>query len=107
MCQLLIKSGARVNGRSRRQGEAGETALMVAVAEGHAEVVRLLFEHSARRRGGQPTAVGSCPGPLHLAAQRGSLELVQLLCQYGAAVDKKDRRAEYGKTALMYAGGQP
>lgn len=47
VCLLLIERGARVNARTHGLRMAGRTALMVATAERHTAVVRLLLAHGA------------------------------------------------------------
>lgn len=109
MCQLLIDRGAGVNARTQGVNSSGKTPLMVAAAEGHADGVHLLLKRGAHRnlhhRSGWIThdRLGFRDTALHLAAERGSLEIVQLLCDAGADMNA---RAEWSMTALMYAGAQ-
>jgi ankyrin repeat protein len=102
-----------------REGWYGQTALMWAAAEGHADVVRLLLEAGAKvdersREIDRPESYdewqqGSVVYPdiprggltaLQFAAREGHLEVVQALIDGGADLDAVDAE---GKTALLYA----
>ena len=76
--------------------EAGETALLYAIAEAKLEAAQLLLRHkadvNARDHGGKP--------PLHTAAVLGNVDAVKLLLAHGAAPALQD---ENDDTALHYA----
>jgi ankyrin repeat protein len=87
---------ANPNARERLYGQ---TALMWAAAEGHAEVARLLIEAGAtvdehsQNRNGQLTA-------LHFAARAGQLDATRTLIEAGADLDAVDAD---GANALVLA----
>lgn len=70
---------------------AGFSALHVAAARGHADVVRTLLERGAsvRIRSAHPGACGGC-SPLHAAVAAGHEGVVALLLSAGAEVDAHD-----------------
>ena len=72
------------------------TALHVACADGHLDVVRALLlvkaDASARDKNGET--------PLHYASSHGHVDIVQTLLQVGADLEGKDKRND---TALMMA----
>lgn len=76
--KLLLASGAKIGGRSRKPLE--NTALNAAAAANHLDVCRLLLEAGAdpnsRQAGGYV--------PLHAAAQNGNRPLAELLLERGA-----------------------
>ena len=79
--------------------EIGGNALMIAINQGHAEVVRLLLEHwmweySADGRDDYGTTA------LMFAAAAGDLEMARLLLENGAPVNAQ---TDVGTTALMFA----
>lgn len=88
--KLLLESGAKVAGRSRKPLE--NTPLNAAAAGNHLEVCRLLLDSgadpNARQSGGYV--------PLHAAAQNGNRALVELLLERG--VDR-GLRTDDGRTA--------
>ena len=92
-----IKNRADPNAK---EGWHGQTALMWAAAEGHADVVRLLIEAGANvnaaNQAGQ-TAV-------HSATIRGSTANIQYLADHGADLNAKDLK---GHTPLDIALGLP
>ena len=63
------------------------TALIIAVAFGHFEVVRYLLEQGADR----DKAVRDGATPLHYAAEYGRLKIAKLLMVYGADLNVRDR----------------
>ena len=63
------------------------TALIIAVAFGHFEVVRYLLEQGADR----DKAVRDGATPLHYAAEYGRLKIAKLLMVYGADFNVRDR----------------
>jgi ankyrin repeat protein len=93
LATLLLNRGADVNARN----QAGSTPLTEAVRLGNDAVVALLLQRSAK-----PNVVEASTGkaPLHVAAARGQLTIVDLLLKHGALVDGIDSR---GETALCYA----
>lgn len=125
--ELLLRHGARVNGRDHYRrtplmaaamaGRAEvaalllahgaeleavacetETALYWAAAWGHTETVQLLLRAGARANG---TATGETTGPpLGQAVQSGHREAVRLLVEAGAPLETRDSR---GWTPLMHA----
>ena len=112
----LPNNRANVNAR---EGWYGQTALMWAAAEGHAEVVRLLIEAGANvdvrsREIDTPESYAEWPQgsvvypdvprggltALQFAAREGQLEAVQALIDGGANLNAVDAE---GKTALLHA----
>ena len=89
MAERIVRRKARVNA----QNKYGETALMLASANGSLKLVRLLVEHEAKI---------NLPGwnPLIYAAWRGHTEVVRYLLGKGAEIDSP---ALNGITALMMA----
>ncbi|KAK9423700.1 putative NACHT domain-containing protein [Seiridium unicorne] len=80
MVQLLIDSGAPVNGKDR----GSQTALHVAVTGQNKDVVMILLDHGAKLE--LMTEHGDTP--LIRAIQAHSKELIQILLEHGAQVDK-------------------
>ena len=74
----------------------GATALMVASANGHLEVARLLCEAGADK----DKAMQDGATALILASANGHLEVARLLCEAGA---DKDKAMQDGATALILA----
>ncbi|XP_040211375.1 ankyrin repeat and SOCS box protein 10-like isoform X1 [Rana temporaria] len=127
--QLLLKKGAEVD-----FSPSGESALHGACQNGHSECVRLLLRHGANpnmesQNGTFPLHHCQKPEsyhcaklllqygahvnrqtedeeftPLHVAAQHGLLEHVDLYLRHGAAVDK---RSINGETPLSVACSHP
>ncbi len=93
LARLLVQSRVNVNARNR----AGATPLSQAVRLGNEPVVDLLLASGADP-GVPETATGKTP--LHVAAGRGQLAIVQALIRSRAAVDAIDLR---GETPLCYA----
>ena len=91
--EALLVEGAEIDAR----GEDGETPLIRAILEGHADVAELLIVHGA------DVMVRNERGltPLHAAAYSGSAEAVRLLLDHGAALE--DRANVSGATPLMLA----
>jgi ankyrin repeat protein len=83
-----------------RENWHGQTALMWAASEGHADVVRVLVE------GGADVNTASRAGntALHIATMRGWTEIIELLAERGAALDVRNAR---GRTPLDIALGVP
>ena len=78
--KALLARGADVNARERR----GQTALMWAAAEGHAEVVEALLRAGADFR----TPLPSGFTPLFFAVREGRTEVVRVLLKAGADVNE-------------------
>jgi len=93
LATLLVQNRADVNARNR----AGATPLAQAVRLGNEPVVDLLLTSGADPNVGE-AANGKTP--LHVAAGRGQLAMVQSLIRSRAAVDATDAR---GETPLCYA----
>ncbi len=113
----LLARGANVNAK---EGSKGQTALMWAVAEQHADVVRILLEHKAdisartaitKQRAGDGKVGTNGPGgtlaiekggftPILFAARHGALESAQALVAAGANVNDA---AGDDNTALVIA----
>jgi hypothetical protein len=91
----LLKRGVDVNARQ----EQGATALLLAVSNGHRDVVELLVEAGVdvdAQDGMGRSAIG-------FASATGQTEIVKLLIGAGADVNARDAR---GRTALMLASAQ-
>jgi ankyrin repeat protein len=99
MVRLLLTHGADVDGRVKRNTDAGpgpvegETPLHYAAIGGRVELVSLLLARGAE--------VNACDDgddtPLHGAALRGHREVVELLVTHGADVSARNSR---GRTPL-------
>ncbi|KAF6777631.1 hypothetical protein AHF37_02653 [Paragonimus kellicotti] len=117
--ELLLQHGACVN----MQDNSGNTALMYAIQRGDRAVVSALLDRpdidlSLRDNPPGPSAMttlgrlfrlgdvnlraGAASGktPLMMAAQKSSVDVLELLLQHGACVNMQDNS---GNTALMYA----
>jgi ankyrin repeat protein len=100
--KALLARGADVHAKEERQGQ---TALMWATAEGHAETVELLIEFGAGFR----APLDSGFTPLLFAARQGHTEVARSLLKAGAdvneAVDQRRRgaRPRSGTTPLLMA----
>src|SRR5262249_22045458 len=97
--KVLIESGANVNGK---EATRGQTALMWAAAEGHAEIIRLLVQHGAdvkatSRAPSSPKDITDGESiykrvaprvdvftPLQFAVQAGHLDAAKALLELGA-----------------------
>ena len=91
LTELLAQTGYNVNATDRR---TGRSALHEACAQGHENVVRLLFAHGANAH--TRTILGR-ESPLHLAAQNGHDVICKLLLKRGV---KPDRHNGQGLAAL-------
>jgi len=89
MARRLLQANAKVGARNRY----GETALMLAAADGNPEMVKLMLDHGA-------SINISGWNPLIYAAWRGHTEVVKYLLDKGAEVDAV---SPDGITALMMA----
>jgi uncharacterized protein len=104
--RLLIAGGANVNATEPAQNQ---TALMWAIAERHADVVRLLIEHRADIQARTKQGFTA----LHFAAREGNLEAARVLLAAGMDVNVrsvpdptiKGRGPTY--TATISAGSTP
>jgi hypothetical protein len=93
LATLLVQNRASVNARNR----AGATPLSQAVRLGNEAVVNLLLTAGANPN---VSETGTGKTPLHVAAGRGQLAMVESLIRSRAAVDSTDLR---GETPLCYA----
>ena len=91
---ILMQYGANINA----QDKYGYTALHYAAMYGITNAVRSFLECGA-------DVLSKCfvneLQPLHVAAERGDIEMIKLLVEAGAKVNGKDM---YGATPLHYAG---
>lgn len=96
--QSLLKQGADVNSRAPSAGNvpAGGTALMLASARNHPEIVRLLISHGADVN--QADEGGGTP--LIYAVWKGYKDIVALLLKNGTDIYAKTRD---GRTPLSVA----
>jgi ankyrin repeat protein len=102
--ELLLAAGADVNDTH----EPYDCALSMAAFLGNMPIFKLLLDHGAevndRRKGpvlsDTSDTVPFVRSPLHVAARRGSIEMVECLIERGADIDYNHQR--YG-TALMAA----
>jgi ankyrin repeat protein len=96
----LLSKGTDVNGRNRH----GQTAVMLAAAEGHAAAVRLLAEHGADLNHTAKYGLSA----LMLAVVRSHVEVVRALSAAGAdrAIQGTGAPGFSGKTALDLAEGR-
>ena len=98
--QALLERNADVNLQNNR----GATPLFEVLDDSLqgkgvvVDIVRRLLEHGADPN--IRASDNSGLSPLHLASQKGLLEVVRLLLSYGAKVDEKDKE---GKTAFQVA----
>ncbi len=96
--QSLLRQGAEVNSRAPSAGNvpAGGTAIMLAAARNHIEVVKLLISHGAdvnQADEGEGT-------PLIYSVWKGHKDIVALLLEKGADIYAKTRD---GRTPLSVA----
>jgi ankyrin repeat protein len=115
--KLLLEKGSTVDAKDSDQA----TPLLVAAENGHLEVVRLLLskgaavnaaaDEASRHNGATPLVgatktAGDYQAPIggvrenSVSSKHGYLEVVSLLLDKGATVNKKDN---FGATALIYA----
>lgn len=98
MVKALVKEGAEVNARAAD----GKTPLHYACSRNRRTVASFLLE---KGKNADPNAYDKKGvTPLHLAAQAGSLQLVQLLIKAGA---KTDTMSVDGATAIVYGAKYP
>ena len=95
-----LANGADINAKDRR----GQTAVMIAAREGHADLIAWLAEHGAVLDG--PGKYGL--SPLMVAVVRGHTEVVRRLVAAGADTTSRGTGAPgfAGKTALDLATGR-
>ncbi len=92
---------------SLKHGQA--TPMDIAISSGRLRMVRLMmdeggFDVTTEGRSGVPKdRIGDPTTSLHLAALKGHANIVKLLIERGARVD---RRGHLGETPLMYAASQ-
>ncbi|KAL4118454.1 hypothetical protein PRIC2_010779 [Phytophthora ramorum] len=88
LIKLLVGRGASINS----EAHDGKTGLSVATRQGEVETCRILIKLLADRDELNIVNVPDIDGrtALHYAASKGSLELVELLVQHGAAVNAAD-----------------
>jgi hypothetical protein len=98
IARILLGHGAKVDA----QDDEGVTALYHAVEFGKTNLVRFLLENGADP--GIRMARGSLKGrtPLHVAAGKGSVEIVKALLEFKAPANVVDRE---GATPLLLAEG--
>ena len=89
----LLKNGADPNFRNKD----GSTPLVWASRLGKTDIVCLLLNHGADPN---PPACNDSKTPLHLAAQKGLIKIVDALLKKKAQIDAKDSQ---GRTALLCA----
>ena len=90
--KLLLKAGANPNIRNN----TGQTALLIAFAEGNKEIIELLLNKKA-----DPNILSKdFNTPLTYASEKGYTEIVKLLLKAGAI---PNITGQYGNTALMWA----
>jgi len=93
---MMLEYGANVDGASSMK-----RPLNVACREKHVSVVQLLLIHGAYPDVQEAGLYRYCRSlPLHIAAENGCCELVELLLKYGSSIDVTDA---CGSTALHYA----
>jgi ankyrin repeat protein len=97
---LLLARGASVGARDDRRGQ---TALMWAAAEGHAEVVRVLVSAGADLNARVPSGFT----PLLFAVREGRLDAVRALLKAGANVNDVIPPDGPGPRRRGYGGGVP
>ncbi|XP_078601008.1 uncharacterized protein LOC144876016 [Branchiostoma floridae x Branchiostoma japonicum] len=97
--EMALEAGADIDFEGRGCGFARSgTALAIAIARGHVDVVRLLLREGA-------SVAKKVMGEfslLHVAASEGKTEVVDLLVQHGATLDTRDGSKN---TPLMAAAG--
>ena len=106
--QVLVDADADVNLQANggwplggKEVNESYTPLMYAAEKKHADVVRILLDADADVAIG--TSEAAVPGEktaLHMAAGSGSVEIINLLLDAGAAIDEQDG---FGRTPLVYA----
>ena len=93
ICKLLLKSGANINFRNSK-----ETILLEAISTKNAELVEYLLSQGAEVDGTPPSEKNLTP--LTVAASTNQPDMVKLLLDSGALIDRRMKR---GRTALWVA----
>lgn len=94
--ELFLASGLNVNELSRRDKM---TALQLAVAQGHKDMVKLLIAYGADIYMNE----GETLAPLFIAIQKEDLEMVKVLLEYGADPERKCKCSGTEASALAFA----
>ncbi|XP_078601072.1 uncharacterized protein LOC144876064 [Branchiostoma floridae x Branchiostoma japonicum] len=94
--EAALKAGADIDFNQLGPSSGSSTALFMASAMGHVDVVRLLLRKGASVQ----KRVFHRNAPLHAAAAEGWTEIVELLVQHGATLDVRDA---FNNTPLMGA----
>ena len=100
MVNILLDAGAD----QRMVNNAGHTALIEAVIEGHENIVQLLISRGAdvNQKDTGEFSVGETP--IIVAAMKGETQIAAILIRRGADVNIKTKD---GQTALIYAARAP
>jgi uncharacterized protein len=93
--QLLIDAKSDLNAANK----FGSTPVLIAAMFGHVRILEALLKAGADPNFCDPKDYSEHP-PLHLACNRGQLECVKLLVQYGASVNYQCRNGGY--SAIMH-----
>ncbi len=101
MIECLLAHGAQPDGRTRYRtpDHARATALHLAAANGHVDIVRLLLDKGAALE----VRDAQHRSPLSVAAQSGHAAVVRLCAERGAQLEITDER---GRTPLHLAIGE-
>ena len=94
--ELFLASGLNVNELSRRDKM---TALQLAVAQGHTDMVKLLIAYGADMY----IQEGETLPPLFIAIQKNDLDMVKILIECGIDPQKKCKCAGTTASALAFA----
>ncbi|XP_066287919.1 protein fem-1 homolog A-like isoform X3 [Branchiostoma lanceolatum] len=95
--KTVLKAGADIEfDRVYSEFSSSGTALNIACALGHVDIVKLLL----RKGASVVKRARASLVPLHVAAAEGWIEVVELLVQHGATLDVQDG---FQNTPLMYA----
>jgi uncharacterized protein len=99
------KPAAAADGTSKhnRKGtpEASYTPIMAAANNGHADVIKVMYEHPTARKFDPDVLNANGSAALHLAARNGHAEAIRALITYGKA--NVNRLSSMHQTALMEA----
>jgi ankyrin repeat protein len=120
--ELLLEHGAEVD---RTERERGQTALMWAAAQQHAEVARVLIENGAdsharstvwyqlENTAGNTNPTGNFrmahggSTPLMFAARNGNIDVARVLLQAGANVNDTDASGASALVTAIHSGNSP
>lgn len=112
LAKLLIKYGADINTqKSQPEGDYGNTPLVHAALKNNLKLAKLLLQNGAN-----PNVSGTSVDILHMLAKRNNSEMIELLLEYGAELEKttysekdtplmvavKNRRKDAIKVFLKY-----